>query len=268
MRVWRTFAAGFLLSFGLIVPALQTEAFGVDACDSAMVLIGCSRNADEAKEAMDAAESQGRQYKFVQSCTEGEQCQREGCVDKPSGLPGTWYDMFLRDNPAADWVHLGEFCMPFAREAEFKIITWQAVWREAKKLHWPGAELVVQPPGGRTLVNFDTNFYTTSTEPHTVQVTLLGTAVEVEATPDSYTWHWGDGTTSETTASAGSPYPDLDVTHRYTVPGTYEPSVDITYTGRFRINGGEWQDIPDTHTVPGRPAVLDVVTARPELVQR
>lgn len=45
-----------------------------------------------------------------------------------------------------------------------------------RRIPLPAAELIVQPPGGRTLVNFETNFYTERDE-FTRAVTLLGRRV-------------------------------------------------------------------------------------------
>ena len=134
-----------------------------------------------------------------------------------------------------------------------------------RRIPLPASDLMVQPPGGRTLVNFDTNFYTTNTGPTTLTVTLLGQRVTVEATPTSYTWHFGD-TGTLATADPGAPYPDLRITHRYTHVGDVRPSVDTTYSGRFRVGNGAWQAIPDTLDVPGAPVALEVVSATPHLV--
>ena len=141
-----------------------------------------------------------------------------------------------------------------------------------QRLAWPASELVVQPPKGKTLVNFDTNFYTTNTHPTTQTVTLIGRSVTIEATPTQYTWHFGgsDGVTEEdgelSTTDPGAAYPDLRVTHRYTRVGAVTPSVDTTYTGRYRVGNGTWRAIPDTLTVPGAAVDLLVVSATPHLV--
>jgi hypothetical protein len=139
-----------------------------------------------------------------------------------------------------------------------------------QRLAWPASELVVQPPKGKTLVNFDTNFYTTNTHPTTQTVTLIGRSVTIEATPTQYTWHFGgsDGGTDGdlSTTDPGAAYPDLRVTHRYTRVGAVTPSVDTTYAGRYRVGNGAWQNIPDTLTVPGAAVDLQVVSATPHLV--
>lgn len=134
-----------------------------------------------------------------------------------------------------------------------------------RALNWPASTLVVQPPDGLTLVNFDTNFYTTSTEPVTRQVTLLGQRITIEATPSEYQWQFGDGQ-SLASAEPGAAYPALTITHNYRRKGTYRPQLDTVYSGRFRVGNGPWQDIPGTHTVVGAPEDLRAIEAQPKLV--
>jgi len=119
-------------------------------------------------------------------------------------------------------------------------------------------------PADKTLVNLATVFFA---RPSTVTKTLnlLGQAVLVEATPTVFVWHFGDGETV-TTDSPGAPYPAMDVTHRYAhAEVTMHPSVDTTYTARFRVNGGAWQDVDGTVTIAGPPIDLRVAEATPVL---
>ena len=138
------------------------------------------------------------------------------------------------------------------------------VLRAFRRIPLPASELVVQPPGGRTLVNFETNFYTERGELTRV-VRLLGQRVELRIWPDSFTWRYGDGA-SERTSSAGSPYPDLEITHRYRSTGRVAVSVDTTYAADFRVGAGAWRHVDGTVTIPGEAEGLRVVTARPVLV--
>ena len=83
----------------------------------------------------------------------------------------------------------------------------------------------------------------------------------MEATPSSYTWHHGDGSAT-TTAGPGARYPAKDVVHEYTdAHVTVSPSVDVTYSARFRVNGGAWQDIPETVTIAGPGGSLRIAEA-------
>jgi len=58
----------------------------------------------------------------------------------------------------------------------------------------------------------------TSPDKQTFNITLLGTPIEVEATPTSFNWDWGDGQTFDTT-DPGAPYPNYTVSHPYEVTG-------------------------------------------------
>jgi hypothetical protein len=133
-----------------------------------------------------------------------------------------------------------------------------------RRLPLPEAHLVIQPPNGRTLVNFETNFYTEQGE-FTRTVTLLGQQVELRIWPASFGWRFGDGEADQTT-SPGAAYPDLEITHEYLEKGQVSPSVDTTYAAQFRVGGGPWRDVAGTVTIPGTPQQLRVVEARPVLV--
>ena len=124
-----------------------------------------------------------------------------------------------------------------------------------RRIGLPRLAVHIQPQG-KTLVNFDTNFYVTP-QPFGRTITLLGQSVDVEATPTGYTWLHGDGT-SATTTNPGGPYPTLDVTYAYRTAGSVAPYVQVTYSARFRVGGGGWQQIPGTVTVDGPPTNLVV----------
>jgi hypothetical protein len=119
-------------------------------------------------------------------------------------------------------------------------------------------------PADETLVNLDTIFFT-DPEPVSVDLTILGQAVDVVATPAGYEWSFGDGQ-GMSTSTPGSPYPAPEITHRYSEGRvTVEPSVTVSYTARFRVGGGAWQDIDGTVTSPGPGTSLLVSEATPLL---
>ncbi|WP_090967856.1 hypothetical protein [Nocardioides exalbidus] len=163
-----------------------------------------------------------------------------------------------------DGTDVGDVCVPESQVEEVNIA--ELAIREFKRLTWPSSELVVQPPGGKTLVNLETNFYTTNDQVSTRTVTLAGRRVEIRAMP-SYTFKFGDGQSTATT-NPGRPHPNLDVTHVYLATGDVVVSVDTTYAGQFRIGDGDWQSIPDALTVAGAGSDLRVVEALPQLVIR
>jgi hypothetical protein len=149
--------------------------------------------------------------------------------------------------------------------ADEPTLTVDDVRRAFEELKLAPGTLVIQPPDGLTLVNFKTNFYTTTTTPTTLTVTLLDQPVTLEATPATYTWHFGDGQTTSTT-DPGAAYPKLTITHDYQLKGDYLPSLSTTYTGRYKIADGPWQTIPGTVTIDGPGQPLRAIEAQPKLV--
>ncbi|WP_336560953.1 MULTISPECIES: hypothetical protein [unclassified Nocardioides] len=143
-------------------------------------------------------------------------------------------------------------------------ITNAMVARAFKRIPLPASTLVVQPPGGETLVNFATNFYTEAA-PFERSVTLVGQRVDLRIRPSGFGWSFGDGTATRTT-TPGAAYPALDVTHEYARAGRVGPSVDTTYSADFRVNGGPWEPVVGTVTMTGAPVALQVRTASPTLV--
>jgi hypothetical protein len=156
------------------------------------------------------------------------------------------------------------FCDLPAQPVATQAITPGLVAAAFRRIPLPPADLVIQPPNGRTLVNFETNFYTEQGE-FTRTVTLLGRQVELRIWPASFRWQFGDGESTEST-SPGAAYPKLEITHAYEQKGPVSPSVDTTYAAQFRVEGGPWRDVGGTVTIPGSPQGLRVVEARPVLV--
>jgi hypothetical protein len=128
-----------------------------------------------------------------------------------------------------------------------------------RRVGLPAAAVRTQPKD-KTLVNFATIFYARP-QAVTRTLTLLGQQVTVEASPRSFVWHYGDGTALRTT-SPGAPYPAKDITHEYTdAHVTVRTSVDVSYSGRFRVGGGAWQAIPGAVTIAGPASPLRISEA-------
>lgn len=209
------------------------------------------------------------QAKWVvyQLCKDGTSGGVEACSNPRActigGKVGTLYSVFR------DGVLMGQACLTAGEAGEVEDPPIRVLVIKAfENLDWSESALVVQPPGGRTLVNLDTNFYTDNSGFTVIPVTLVQSEVRVQAEPVSYTWHFGDGT-SDTTTSPGAPYPDLDVAHAYESADEVAVRVDTTYgNASFSVAGGPWEAIPSTITIPGTESDLAIVEARPELVIR
>jgi hypothetical protein len=177
------------------------------------------------------------------------------------GHDGYLYNVYRDAHPdPLDW----QACLTEQEARRLGGLTPGMVRRAFQRLAWPASPLVVQPPRGRTLVNFDTNFYTEQPA-FDRTVRLLGRQVELHIWPSQFRWVFGDGAELPST-SAGAPYPDLLITHSYLQKGGVSPRVDTTYAASFRVDGGAWRDVDGTVTIPGEPVPLEVVTARPVLV--
>ena len=89
----------------------------------------------------------------------------------------------------------------------------------------------------------------TSPGKQTFNITLLGTAIEVEATPVSFNWDWGDGQSFDTT-DPGTPYPKYSVSHAYEVTGDgYVIRLRTSWSARWRIAGqSQWHQVNGTVT--------------------
>ncbi|MBD3944036.1 hypothetical protein [Nocardioides ganghwensis] len=200
----------------------------------------------------------GHTWVVTIQCGNGGICaEHVECVE--NGEEGFMHDVFR------DGVDVGDVCVPEDAVQEVDLV--KLIIREFKRMEWPASTLVVQPRGGKTLVNFKTNFYTPDHRLIEREVTLAGQPVTIRAVPVSYKWHFGDGT-STTTTSPGSPHPDLEITHEYANVDEVAVRVDTTYAGEFRIGNGDWASIPETLTVAGAAQDLQIVEALPQLVLR
>lgn len=200
----------------------------------------------------------GHVWTTMPLCAEVTNCYGGGLTCEVNGSPGYWVQVYR------DGEMFGQVCLPNDRESG---PTAAMAARAFRRLSWPVSGLSVEPPGGRTLVNLDTFYFTNNSAPTRRTIRLVGERVRIEAVPVSYRWHFGDGS-SVRTSSPGGAYPEGDVVHVYEQPGEVSASVDTVYRGRFRLGGGPWREIPGTLTVSGPAMVLSVMEARPQLVNR
>lgn len=127
-------------------------------------------------------------------------------------------------------------------------------------------ETVIDPPD-RTLVNVDTIFSTPTNAPVTLDpLTLLGRRVVITIKPQTYTWHFGDGT-SRTTTTPGRRRVK-DVTHVYRRAAAVAPFVVISWSGTFTVDGSEPLTVQGRASTTGPGTPLRVLTAQSELVAR
>lgn len=164
---------------------------------------------------------------------------------------------------AAQWQRTGQACLR-PGEARARQVIPDFTLQDFRRLPLPPGKTHIEPPNLRTLVNVPTNVYVVS-RPVTLSTTLVGFPVQVRATPVSYRWSFGDGSTLHT-EDPGAPYPDLRTTHTYTKPATASVVLTTAYAGEYSVAGGPWQPVDGVALVDSPAVSLTVVEARGELV--
>lgn len=195
-----------------------------------------------------------------------------GCGDNQlsCGQDGLLYDAYAHSSTAV--TSLGQQCIepgdPIAT-ATAPVLTPGRILEAFRRVPLPEASLEVQPPGGETLVNFDTILHTQA-EPFTETVQLLGRQVTFDISPASFTWNLGNGE-SMTTTDPGRPWArgvpmEQFVSHRYTEAGPVTLDLTTTWGARWRLGNGPWRDVDGTVTMTSPAQDLQVRTAQPQLV--
>lgn len=87
----------------------------------------------------------------------------------------------------------------------------------------------------------------TDPSPQVVETDVLGTQILVRATPETYTWEWGDISEPTVTTDPGKSYPEHTVFHEYVTLGAHTITLTTTWTGEYSIDGGStWQPVNGT----------------------
>ena len=94
---------------------------------------------------------------------------------------------------------------------------------------------VAYQPAGKVLPRIPVIFFTDLPTFFNKDYRILGQKVSVNVKPQSM-WSFGDGSILVTN-KAGKPYPSTEITHSYSVPGTYTVGVATIWTGDFTVDG-------------------------------
>ncbi len=212
-------------------------------------------------------------YSYEPVCIRGEGIQGDGfygCDGRQRcGKNGPLFNVWAHLPDGSD-EYLGEQCFePDEAPAPAPQVTQALVLRAFQRVPVPASEMSIQPPGGKTLVNLETIFSTEAAE-FTRTIGLLGHRVDLEIWPSRFEWVTGDGA-DFATDWAGRPWEKgvpmgEYITHLYDDADAVTTRVDTTWSARYRVDGGSWQDVGGTVTIEGEPFDLAVLSAAPHLV--
>ena len=109
----------------------------------------------------------------------------------------------------------------------------------------PVASIFLQPQSG-ILIREPVIFWTDSPQIFKKSLLLLDVKIDLDLSA-KYLWSWGDGSTLETDL-IGAPYPSFEITHTYLNSGVKSVGLMINWSGRYRLDGGVWLQIPGVIT--------------------
>ena len=109
----------------------------------------------------------------------------------------------------------------------------------------PVASIFLQPQSG-ILIREPVIFWTDSPRIFKKSLLLLDVKIDLDLGA-KYFWSWGDGSTLETDL-IGAPFPSLEITHTYLNSGVKSVGLMINWSGRYRLDGGVWLQIPGVIT--------------------
>ena len=234
--------------------------------------VGLKDLASGGGDALEAASSSTVSYSHEPVCARGEGTVGSafyGCgLQASCGTDGLLFTVWAT-TPDGTTSPTGTFCSQSGEITPTDVLTPDRILEAFESIPLPEAPLEVQPPGGVTLVNFDTILHTDA-EPFTETVQLLNRQITFDIEPSEFTWTLGDGRTLTTTDPgrawrAGLPMNEY-VSHRYAKAGTVQLQLITTWSARWRLPNGPWRPVAGTVEITSPPQQLEVTTARPQLV--
>lgn len=283
------------MALGFPTVAMARDPFGKLNGDGARLGgLGKQQMRDLANRAPSAANasSTGPWYKFASTsyCSSAPpgnggdsqaSCSVEYTICNPTGRSGgqsgpavrVWQMEVDRTGtpvPQAGWEEIGYTCFSDLVPGADNVLTMQMIINQFHDTKFAKPTTSIQPVGLKTLVNLPTYYELKwpeqGFEPGEADTTtLVGRRVDIEPVFRSATYIYGDGESSGPIKSLGGPHPTGDVIHTYRKKMVAPVQINATYSGRFRVDGGEWITIPDTVTIEGTPSNLTVAEAKARL---
>ncbi len=256
--------------FLAITPTAAAEDPEVGAGDHAFLAGIETVSAPEPAGTSSQATSSPVEYIYEPACERGSGAASDsfyGCGSQQScGTDGLLFSVVAVSSEGSN--PLGFTCIEPGQATPVDILTPGRILEAFERIPLPEAPLEVQPPGGVTLVNFDTILHTDA-QPFTETVQLLNRQITFDIEPSEFTWTLGDGRTLTTTDPgrawrAGLPMNEY-VSHRYAEAGTVQLQLTTTWSARWRLPNGPWRPVAGTVDITSPPQDLEITTARPQL---
>ncbi len=163
---------------------------------------------------------------------------RQVPMDEPR--PGPEY------SPYQVWCDADYLGAVWIRPQQFGVDPQAIAERLVRDLPYPPATVGANP-STRGLTGLETRFWVGgyTTAPITDAVTAFGMRVEVEATPGTVSWDFGDGTTHNGASVGSTPTTRSEVAHTFEVRArpTFAVRALLNLAVRWRVNGGPWQGL-------------------------
>ena len=202
-----------------------------------------------------------------------EAAVRECANNTPDQGLGPAMHVFRRalDPETGPWESRGTTCFPDLTGDNGPQLTMAMIIEAFHDTAFAVPEVNVQPVGGTTLVTLPTYYEVAFADEGFASedvdtVNLMGFTVEIRPTLQAITYDFGDGNTLGPTTDRGGPHPTGTVIHAYDRRGAVTVRADVTYGGQFRVNGGDWNDIPGSSEITGTGSPLAVKESRARLV--
>jgi hypothetical protein len=195
-------------------------------------------------------------------------------VGNPAGLstdPHVTTTATLQQQPDGSWQLVALNCNAVSVQPQVTV----AMVEEEFRKRVPSPAIGIAPEGD-TLVNIETVLWVnTAADQALATVTLVGHRVDLHIRLARVDWTFGDGATAFTTSperpySTAHPCTTPDCArywgHTYTSTGAMRVTATVSWTGRYRVDGGTWQTIPARVAGPASSAGVTVHEARGVLV--
>ncbi len=156
---------------------------------------------------------------------------------------------------AGPWQRGGSSCRSTATATGQPVVLPTITVADVRRVGLPPSTASLQPAGGDVVLNIPVNVYAQAA-PVTLDVQVLGFPVMIRATPETFTWTFGDGASLGPTTDPGAAYPAMTTTHTYTRPGTYPVTLTTTYSAEFSVAGLPFEPVDGTVDVDSPAATL------------